>query len=85
LLRECERLRPYELKAIVVEAGASDVWAHSYRSETAPQSVIASTLAIQQDFGIPTIWAGSRDYAELTAAMMLCRFYRKHHEVRDAR
>jgi ERCC4-type nuclease len=84
-LRECERLRSYELKTILVEAGAPDVWAHRYRSKTAPRAVIASALAIEQDYGISTTWAGSRDSAERIAAMMLSRYHRKHVEVRHAR
>ncbi|WP_437648320.1 ERCC4 domain-containing protein [Sorangium sp. So ce362] len=84
-LRECERLRSYELKTILVEAGVPDVWAHRYRSKTTPQAVIASALAIQQDYDITTTWAGSRDSAERIAAMMLSRYHRKHVEVRDAR
>lgn len=84
-LRERDRLRSYELKTILVEAGVPDVWAHRYRSKTTPQAVIASALAIEQDYGISTTWAGSRDSAEKIAAMMLSRFHRKHAEVRDAR
>ncbi|MDC0679694.1 ERCC4 domain-containing protein [Sorangium atrum] len=84
-LRECERLRAYELKTILVEAGVPDVWAHRYRSRTMPQAVIASALAIEQDFGISTTWAGSRESAEKIAALILSRFHRKRGEVRDAR
>ncbi|KYG01797.1 hypothetical protein BE21_55895 [Sorangium cellulosum] len=84
-LRECERLRSYELKTILVEAGVPDVWAHRYRSKTTPQAVIASALAIEQDYGISTTWAGSRESAEKIAALTLSRFHRKRVEVRDAR
>jgi DNA excision repair protein ERCC-4 len=84
-LRECERLRSYELKTILVEAGVPDVWTHRYRSKTAPQAVIASAVAIEQDYGISMTWAGSRDSAEKIAALILSRFHRKRVGVRDAR
>ncbi|WP_044966971.1 hypothetical protein [Sorangium cellulosum] len=62
-----------------------DVWTHRYRSKTAPQAVIASALALEQDYGIGTTWAGSRDFAEKIAALILSRFCRKRVEVRNAR
>lgn len=80
--RECERLRSYELKAIVVEADAGDVFARAYRSKAAPNAVIATGLAFLQDYGIATIWAGNREHAEHMAETMLRRFHRKHHEAK---
>ncbi|CAN98042.1 hypothetical protein predicted by Glimmer/Critica [Sorangium cellulosum So ce56] len=47
--------------------------------------MIASALALEQDYGIGTTWAGSRDFAEKIAALILSRFCRKRVEVRNAR
>ncbi|WP_437513055.1 ERCC4 domain-containing protein [Sorangium sp. So ce1099] len=80
--RECERLRSYELKAIVVEADAGDVFAHTYRSKAAPNAVIATGLALLHDYGVATIWAGNREHAERMAETMLRRFYRKQNEAK---
>lgn len=80
--RECERHRSYELKAIIVEADAGDVFAHAYRSKAAPNAVIATGLAFLQDYGVATIWAGNREHAEHMAETMLRRFHRTHHEAK---
>ncbi|WP_437611167.1 ERCC4 domain-containing protein [Sorangium sp. So ce834] len=80
--RECERLRSYALKAIVVEADAGDVFAHAYRSDAAPNAVIATGLAFLRDYGVATIWAGNREHAEHMAETILLRFHRKQHEAK---
>jgi ERCC4-type nuclease len=65
-LDEMRRLRSYDVRAVVVEASVDDVLAHAYRSNTAPQSVIGTTVAIWADYGVPTVWAGdARNAADL--------------------
>jgi len=73
----CRRLRDYELRAVVVEASLEDVLAHAYRSETRPQSVIGTTLAIHVDYGVPVLWAGDADTAANIVERMLVRVWRR--------
>jgi len=53
------RLSKLEHKAIVVESTQADVWASAYRSQATPQSIIGSTWAFLQRWGIHTEWAGN--------------------------
>jgi ERCC4-type nuclease len=59
LVRELERLRGYDLAAIVVEASLEDVAQHRYRSKVAPESVLQTLTAWHVRYGVPTLWAGS--------------------------
>lgn len=74
----CSRLSRLDFAVIVVEAALSDVIAGRYVSKTRPQSVVGSMLAVHVDFGVPTIWAGSRSNAANIAERLLTRLWRKH-------
>ena len=74
--RELERLRDYELRALVVEGCLSDIIEHRYRSAASPRSVLASSLAIVTDLGIPVVWAHDPDIAAECVEWMLRRFVR---------
>ena len=74
----CSRLAKLDFACIVVEAALSDVIAGRYVSKTKPQSVVGSMLAIHVDFGIPTIWAGSRSNAANITERLLTRLWRNH-------
>jgi hypothetical protein len=63
---------------VIVEAAMSDALAGNYVSKTRPQSVVGSVLAIHADFGIPTIWAGSRRNAANLTERLLTRLWRKN-------
>ena len=76
-LRECDRLMAYRYRAIVVEGSAEQVWGQAYRSSVSPQSVIASTLAITCDRGVPVVWSGSRAHAQWSARWLLERAWTK--------
>lgn len=76
----CRRLRDYDLCAVVVEAALDDVLAHVYRSRTHPQSVVGTTVAIQVDYGVPTIWAGDARNAANIVERLLTRMWRKAQE-----
>jgi DNA excision repair protein ERCC-4 len=76
----CRRFRDYETKAIVVEASVDDVLAHTYRSNTAPQSVIGTTIAIWVDYGVPTIWAGDTRNAANMVERLFARIWGKGKE-----
>jgi ERCC4-type nuclease len=72
----CSRLSRLDFACIVVEAALSDVLAGAYVSKTRPQSVVGSVLAIHVDFGLPTIWAGSRSNAANITERLLTRLWR---------
>lgn len=58
--QECvERLSRYRYKAILVEGTREEIWAHAYRSQATPQSIIGSTRSFLVDWSVPTIWCGS--------------------------
>lgn len=74
----CARGAKLDFFCIVVEAALSDVIAGRYVSKTRPQSVVGSMLAIHVDYGIPTIWAGSRSNAANLTERLLTRLWRNH-------
>ncbi|WP_437988007.1 ERCC4 domain-containing protein [Sorangium sp. So ce117] len=76
-VRELDKLRAFELRAIVVEASLLDVAAHRYRSRALPKAIVASAVAFHVDYGVPTIWAGDHAKAARVAEMILCRFAKK--------
>ncbi len=72
----CSRMSRLDFACIIVEASLSDVLAGCYVSKTRPQSVVGSALAIHVDFGVPTIWAGSRSNAANITERLLTRLWR---------
>jgi DNA excision repair protein ERCC-4 len=72
-LDECRRLTAFEFRLLVVEASVEAVLAHAYRSQTNPQSVLGSVIALHVDFGLPCIWAGDAR----NAANMVERIFRR--------
>jgi len=57
-LDECRRLMAFEFRLLVVESSVEAVLAHAYRSQTNPQSVLGSVIALHVDYGLPCVWAG---------------------------
>lgn len=58
--KELYRLAFFDVACIVVEADLSDVYAHRYESDAAPDSVIGRANAIYLDHGVPVFWWGNR-------------------------
>lgn len=79
-LDEMRRLRDYRVKAVVVEASVDDVLARAYRSQTSPQSVIGTVIAIWADYGVPTIWAGDAHNAANIVERLFFRIWAKAQE-----
>ncbi|AUX33179.1 MULTISPECIES: ERCC4 domain-containing protein [Sorangium] len=75
---ELGRMRPLLHRAVIIEASLEEVACGAYRSLATPASVIGSAGAIMFDFGIPVIWAGSRDEGERHAAWWLVRAWKEH-------
>lgn len=75
---ECmRRLGQLEHKALIVEGSVDDILGGAYRSQANPKSVIATTLAMQIDFGIGVIWAGDRRHAAWSCEWMLTRLFKR--------
>lgn len=75
---ECmRRLSEYRHKALIVEGAMSDILAGAYRSQASPQSVIATTLAMQIDLGVGVVWAGDRTEAAKCCEWMLVRVWKR--------
>ena len=72
-LSECQRLMAFEFRCLIVESRIDAVLGHCYRSETRPQSVLGSVIALQVDYGLPCIWAGD----PVTAANICERMFRR--------
>jgi ERCC4-type nuclease len=75
--RELERMRQMSRRGgyarIIVEASIVDVYEHRYRSTVPPISVVNFMNSIDVDYGIPTIWAGDRNGAQLLVGTVLRR------------
>ncbi len=50
-------LAKYPVRALIVAASESDVWAGRYHSRLAPKALIASTWAWAHQYRVPTVWA----------------------------
>lgn len=79
VMAEMERLSHFQVKALVIEASLEDLLEHRYTSQASPQSVVATAFAIQHDFGIPVVFAGSRAQAERFMLWSFERFWKKQH------
>lgn len=75
--RELERMREMNRRGgyarIIVEASIVDVYEHRYRSTVQPISVVNFMNSIDVDYGVPTIWAGDRNGAQLLVGSVLMR------------
>lgn len=77
---ELTRARGFDLFVIVAECSMQDVAEHKYRSRMTPESVLQSLFAYQCRYGVPTIWAGSREGAAYVVRSILAKYLREHIE-----
>ncbi len=75
---ELDRMRTINARGgyarIVVEASLVDVYERRYRSRrVTPVSVVNMMHSIDVDYGVPTLWAGNRDGAQLLVGTVLMR------------
>ncbi len=75
--RELHRLRPYHLKAVVVECSLEDISRGRYTSNMTPQSALQSIFAMQVRYSVPFIWAGSRRGGEYVVHGLLEKYVRE--------
>jgi ERCC4-type nuclease len=71
--RELERLARFPTRAVIIEATITSIEFATYRSRISPIAIMASACAITADFGIPVVWAGTRQTAEWMCAWTLRR------------
>ena len=57
--RELERLRGFDLAAIVAEGTLEQVARHEYRGQANPESVLQSLAAFHVRYRVPVLWCGS--------------------------
>ena len=76
-----QRLNALEFRLLVGESSGETVLAHAYRSQTNPQSVMGSVIALHVDYGLPCIWAGDAR----NAANIVERLFRRIASKAEAR
>lgn len=59
MVRELERLRGFEFKAVAVEGTLEQIARHEYRSQTNPESILQTLAAWHVRYGCPVLWCGS--------------------------
>lgn len=78
--REIQRLRGYEVRALVVESSWSEIEAGNWRSELQPSHVIGSLLGWLCS-GVPILMADNHARAgKLVAKLLFCAARRRHRE-----
>ena len=75
--RELVRLRPYQLKAVIVESTLQDVARGRYRSRMEPQAALQSVIAFQVRHCVPFVWAGNRAGGEYYTHGLLAKMARE--------
>ena len=75
--RELTRLRPYIVKAVVVEASWEDIARGRYTSNMHPQAALQSTLALQVRYSIPFMMCGSREGGQYVTHGLLAKYHRE--------
>lgn len=71
---ELARGRSYDLFAVVVEAAWQDVAQGNYRSKMTPHSACQSIMAFMARYGVPFMFAGSRQGAEYCTWSLLRQY-----------
>jgi ERCC4-type nuclease len=75
-LREVERMRGFRFRGLLIEGTREQVERHDYRSEIAPQSILASLDALAVRCGIHLFWCGSPDGAARQLESLVRQFAR---------
>ena len=74
-LRECERLALMRRKAVVVEATPAEAKSRYEFSGLHPNAVVGTVTAIEERWGIPFVWAGTRELAQEMVAHILTKYH----------
>ncbi len=82
--RELIRLRPYPVKAVMVEASMLDVSRHRYQSKMLPEAVLQSVFTFTVRYGIPFLFCCTRAGAEYACHSILAKYAREVRKQADA-
>ena len=69
--RELERLRAFEFRCVIIEAGIREIVEGHYRSKTNAASVLGFVAEVTVGQNVPVYLAGSRAEAQILAGYML--------------
>ena len=72
--RELAKLRPYIVKAVVVEAALEDVARGRYVSKMQPQAALQSIIALQVRHTVPFMFCGDRKGAQYVCHGLLSKY-----------
>jgi DNA excision repair protein ERCC-4 len=76
-LEQMQRLAQYEVRALVIEGSWAQLSAGAYRSNTRPQSVTGTLLALVADLGLPVLLADDARGAAEIVERILTRVHAK--------
>ena len=62
---------------IVIEGSIDDILLKKYTSSALPQAVLGRAISIEIDYGVPIIWAGSRQLARFYVDIIFEMFYKR--------
>jgi ERCC4-type nuclease len=57
-IEQIERLRPYPVRALVIEAELDGILSRAYRSEIHPLSVVGTLIKFMVDWQVPVVFCG---------------------------
>ncbi len=80
-LRFCKQLRrmaSMDSAVIAVESSVDELLAYNYTSDVKPMSVLGRCSAITLDYGIPVLFLGSRESAQVWAGQYLALAVEKY-------
>jgi DNA excision repair protein ERCC-4 len=72
--KELHRLRPYALKAVVIEATPEDIARGRYKSQMKPQAALQSCFAFMVKYGVNFFFAGNRQGGEYATHALLWKY-----------
>ena len=76
-LEQMQRLVKYDVHALVIEGSWAGLSSGAYRSNTRPQSVTGTLIALVTDLGLPVLLADDASGAAEIVERMLTRVHRK--------
>jgi ERCC4-type nuclease len=74
--RELIRLREFSLARIVVEGSISEIIRHEYRADVHPNCIMGMAYKVENEFGIPIVWAESHRLGAVYTQGLLARWWK---------
>lgn len=82
--RELERMRYFDLCAIIVEGSWSDLRDHNYTSQVHPSAIFGATCCLMVDFRVPVLMCHDRAIAGRVCERMLRRYFESRLQEKEA-